>query len=88
MRLSLKVVAGASRNEVVGWLGECLKVRVTAPAEGGKANAAVKQILAAALQIPKAAIDVVAGNTSPRKVIEISGLSEAEVGKRLATKDG
>ena len=87
MKLSLKVVPGASRNEITGWSGESLKVRVTAPAERGKANAAVKKILADALHVPKAAIEIVSGITTPRKVVEIRGLTADELYERLDSKD-
>jgi uncharacterized protein YggU (UPF0235/DUF167 family) len=56
---------------------------VTAPAEHGKANAAVEKLLADALGVPGDHARVVAGQTSPRKVVEIAGLSEAEVRARL-----
>ena len=69
---------------MAGWLGDTLKVRVTAPAERGKANAAIEATIAAALDISGASARVVAGKTSPRKVVEITGLSEAEVYRRLA----
>lgn len=71
----MKVVPGASRNAVVGWLGEVLKVAVTAPPERGKANAAVETTLAAALDIERSAVRVVAGHASPRKTVEISGVT-------------
>lgn len=69
---------------MAGWLGDTLKVRVTAPAERGKANAAIETILAEALDISRASIRVVAGKTSPRKVVEIAGLSVTEVYRRLS----
>jgi uncharacterized protein YggU (UPF0235/DUF167 family) len=68
----------------VGWLGETLKVRVRAPAEGGQANAAVEDILAGALGVPKECARIVAGRTSARKVVEISGLSESEIRRRVS----
>jgi len=40
-RLSLKVVPGSSRDEIVGWLGDSLKVKVMSPPEKGHANEAV-----------------------------------------------
>ncbi|HEX2228276.1 MAG TPA: DUF167 domain-containing protein, partial [Candidatus Binatia bacterium] len=69
---------GSSRDSIAGWLGDTLKITVTAPAEGGKANAAVEKILANALGVPRCA-RIVRGKTSPRKVVEISGLSESEI---------
>ena len=84
VRLSAKVVPGSSRDEIVGWLGDALKVRVTAPPERGKANAAVVALIAAALGVAEGGVRVVAGHTSARKTIEIDGLTEAQVRFRLA----
>lgn len=78
------MVPGSSRNGIAGWLGETLKVRVTARPERGKANAAVEQVLAAALGLPGNCTRVIAGKSSARKVVEISGLSESEVYRRLS----
>lgn len=83
MKLAVKAIPKSSRNCVVGWLGDALKVRVTAAAEHGKANAAVEAAVAEALGVTNASVRVVAGKTSPRKVVEIVGLSEAEVYRRL-----
>jgi hypothetical protein len=80
----VKAIPGSSRNGVAGWLGDTLKVRVTAPAERGRANAAIEAIIAEALGISTACARVVAGKASPRKVVEVSGLSEAEVHRRLS----
>jgi uncharacterized protein YggU (UPF0235/DUF167 family) len=68
---------------VAGWLGETLKVRVAAPAERGRANAAVEAVVADALGLSRTCVRVVAGKTSSRKVIEIVGISEREVYYRL-----
>ena len=84
IKLRVKVVPASSRNGIAGWLGDALKVRVTAPAEGGKANAAVEAIVAEALGLPRDAARIVSGRTSPRKVIEIAGLSESDVHQRLS----
>lgn len=82
-RLSLKVSAGASRDRIAGWLGDALKVSVTAAPERGKANAAVEALLAEALGVPRSAVTVVAGHTQPRKQVEVAGLPADEVRRRL-----
>jgi uncharacterized protein (TIGR00251 family) len=82
-RLAIKVVPGASRDGVAGWLGDVLKIRVAAPPERGRANAAVERILADALGIQKESIRIVTGATSARKTVEIAGLSASELRQRL-----
>lgn len=86
-RLSVKVIAGSSRSVIAGWSGGRLRVRIGAVAEGGKANAALIALMAKALDLPKSAVRVVSGATSPLKTLEISTLSEAAVVARLGVKD-
>ena len=74
----------SSRNCIAGWLGDTLKVRVAAPAERGKANAAVETAIAEALDLSKESVRIVTGHSSARKMVEIDGLSEDEVHLRLA----
>jgi hypothetical protein len=87
-RLHLKVVPGSSRDAIAGWLGDALKVRVTAAAERGRANDAVEELLAGALGVPRECVRIVARAASARKVVELSGLSEAEVRRRLPGRAG
>jgi uncharacterized protein (TIGR00251 family) len=84
MRIQVKVVPKSSRNRVAGWMGETLKVCVTAAPERGRANAAVLEVLADALQIPRNQLSIVAGETSPRKCVEAAGLDDAEARRRLS----
>ncbi len=74
-RLDVKVSPKASRNAVTGWMGEVLKISVTAAPERGKANDAVEQLLADALGLPRSAVTVVAGHTSKLKRVQIVGLT-------------
>lgn len=55
-----------------------LKVRVTAAADGGKANLAVVRLLAGALRLAPSRITLVRGATARRKVLRLEDLSEAE----------
>lgn len=87
MRLSVKVVPKSSRNAVAGWVGETLKICVTAPPEKGKANAAVEAVLAEALGLPNERVCIVAGLASPRKTVQIDGLNDDEVRRRLPPRD-
>ena len=83
LRVAVKVVPGATRDEIVGWLGDAIKIRVSAAPERGRANAAVERVLAQALDLPSRSVRVVAGRTSARKSVEIFGLSLEQVRTRL-----
>ena len=84
MKLRVKVVPKASRDEIVGWLGDALKVSVSAPPVRGQANDAVVALLAEALGLPRARIRVVAGASTARKTVEIEDLTLDELRARLA----
>jgi uncharacterized protein (TIGR00251 family) len=81
-RLGIRVQPRASKDQVVGWQGQSLKVRLTAPPVDGAANEALIAYLAKALGIPKVRIQLLRGETGREKVVEI-GLEQAEVLKRL-----
>ena len=81
--LRLKVTPSASRDAVVGWQGDVLRVHVRAPAQRGKANDAVLRLLAAALGVERRRLRIVLGETSHQKVVSVNGLNEAEIRARL-----
>ena len=83
IKLNLKVVPGASRDEIVGWLGNSLKIRVRAQPEKGRANAAVLALLAAELDLPARDLIIYSGHSSNIKGVEISEISHAEFRSRL-----
>ncbi len=78
-RLSVKVIPKSSRVEVVGFENGMLKVKLTAPAEAGKANKQLIEVLAKHFRVPKRAITILRGETSRQKVVEIEGLSDNEI---------
>jgi uncharacterized protein len=78
-RIRIKVVPSSSKDAIVGWLGEALKIKVKAPPEKGKANAAVVELLAAHLGLEPSRITVVSGHTSPSKVLSVQGLEDSQI---------
>jgi uncharacterized protein (TIGR00251 family) len=82
--LRLRVVPGATRPGVVGRHGDAWKVRVAAPAEAGKANAAVITLLAGALDVPRRHISLTSGHSSRDKVVALEGLSSEATDVLLA----
>lgn len=78
LRFRVRVQPKASRDEVVGEFRGALKVKVTAPPEKGKANAAVIALLAKALGVRKSAVTIESGGLSREKSVAIRGLSRAD----------
>ncbi|MBN4065002.1 DUF167 domain-containing protein [Dehalococcoides mccartyi] len=83
-RITVRLQPRASRDEVVGFNEQgVLRVRVKAPPVDGAANLALVQLLAKTLGVPKANVSLITGATSRNKIVEISGLTNDEVGSRL-----
>jgi len=65
--IPVRAHAGARRNAIIGVRQGMLRVAVTAVPEKGKANRAIIALLSEALGIPKSAIELISGETSPQK---------------------
>jgi len=72
---SVRVKPRASRNAIEGERDGALVVRLTAPPVEGEANAALVEILAARLHIPKSAVRIVAGERARLKRIGVRGVT-------------
>ena len=81
--LAIKAIPNAPRHQVMGWLGDALKVKVHAPPVEGRANAALCEFLAETLGLPRRAVTVLRGDTSRQKIVRIDGLSLADLKSRL-----
>lgn len=82
--LAIKAIPNAPRHQVVGWLGEALKVKIHAPPLEGRANEALCEFLAEELELPRRAVTVLRGDTSRQKLVRINGLTLDEAKARLA----
>lgn len=85
--LLVKVVPGSRREEIVGWLGDRLKVKVAAPPEDGRANEALCRLIAQTLGVGVRSAQVVSGHSRPEKTVRIEGVSAALVVSRLGSAD-
>ncbi len=77
--IRVKAVPGAKREQVAGVLGDRLKVKVSAPPEGGKANTAICALVAKTLGVKAGAVTVVSGQTNPEKVVRVEGVTAEDV---------
>ena len=71
-------IIGAS-GAIAGVLGDRLKVRVAAPPEGGRANAAIAELLAEACGVPPRAVTLESGAAQPQKCFRVRGVDPARV---------
>ena len=83
VRLRLRVQPRSARERVVGWHGDAIKVQVSAPPVEGAANLAVVDLIAAWLDLPRAAVRLVQGQTGRDKVVEIVSDDPAALARRI-----
>jgi uncharacterized protein (TIGR00251 family) len=77
--LTLHIQPGAKKTEFAGLHGDALKIRLAAPPVDGKANEALIKFVAETLKLPKSAVNLKSGQTSRRKILEVSGSSQAAI---------
>lgn len=83
VRIKLHVHPGAKRNGISGFFGDSIKFDLQTPPVDGKANAALLKILAKMLKCSKSSIDLVSGETSRDKTLEIRGFNKESLIKIL-----
>jgi uncharacterized protein (TIGR00251 family) len=86
--LRVRVQPRASREAILGWREDVLRLAVTAPPVEGEANRAVGRLLARALGVAPSAVSVVRGERSRDKVVRIAGVTGATLRARLADEGG
>ena len=80
---AVKVQPRARKNAITGELDGALKLTLTAPPVDGKANQGCIEFFANLLKVPRSSVTIASGQSSRRKVVRVSGLTAAEVTKRL-----
>lgn len=84
-RIQVRVQPRARRDEIAGERDGRLVVRVTAPPVDGKANAALRKLLAKRLGVPPGSVTVVRGEGSRDKLVEVDGLDDAVLRRTLGS---
>jgi uncharacterized protein len=69
--LSVQISPNASRSEVVGWMGDKLKIKIKAPAVEGKANAELLRFVAGKMGVRPNRVMILRGETSRAKLLQI-----------------
>ena len=81
--INIRVIPRAGKSGVAGTRGDALLVRLHAPPVEGAANAELIDVIATALDVPRRAVSIVAGERSRTKRVRVSGIDAATAEPRL-----
>jgi uncharacterized protein (TIGR00251 family) len=81
--IAVRVTPRAARTEIAGVRGGRLVVRVTAPPLEGRANDALRRLLAKATGVAASRVEVVGGERGRDKLVRIEGLALNEARRAL-----
>ena len=81
--LAVKLQPRASKIEILGVLGDELRIKVPAPPVDAAANEALVRLLAERLDCPRGKVELVRGHTSRHKTIKLHGLTADAVAAKL-----
>jgi len=76
---SVRIVPRARRDSIDGEFQDALKAHVTAPPVDGRANDALRRILADRLNVPVSAVKILSGEKSRMKRVEVRGVTPAQI---------
>jgi uncharacterized protein len=82
-RITVKVHPRARRSALAGRFGDAWKLDLAAPPVDGKANEECIRFFADLAQVPRARVRIVTGLTSRMKVVEIEGIPQEDLERRL-----
>ncbi len=87
-RFTFKVRAGARKTEFAGRYGNAWKFNIAAPAVDGKANEALTTFMAKLFGVRNSCVQIISGQTSPMKIIEIEGVEGAQAERVILESNG
>ena len=81
--IKAKVLPRASSTRIIGKENGVFKIKLTSPPVEGKANKALIELLARRLARPKRDIEIISGEHSRVKLIQILGINQDEANRIL-----
>ena len=86
MKLKVKITPNSKRNEIIGWFGDQLKIKIAAVPEKGKANKELVNFLSDKLNCPSSFISIEKGCISSSKLLAIEGYCLEDIERKLDVK--
>ena len=81
---AVKIHPRARRDAISGVIGDALKVDLTPPPVGGKANEALTRFFVELLKVPRSSVTIASGKSNRLKVVHVAGISASDLRHRLA----
>jgi uncharacterized protein (TIGR00251 family) len=78
-RIEVRLKPRGSRDELIGLRDGVLQAKVTAPPVDGRANEALRKLIAKRVGVAPSRVSVVRGERSRDKVVQVDGTDEAEL---------
>jgi hypothetical protein len=88
VQLAIRAQPGARKNAVLGEHAGALKVAVTAPPEGGRANEAILELLRDWLGVKRSQLELLSGATNRNKTVLIRGVTVEQLTVLVTAKRG
>ena len=83
-KLKIRVIPNARKTEFSGSRGDEIVLRLNAPAIEGRANAAAVEFLSRFFGVSRSAVFIIGGERSRHKIVEIVGLKNGDLERKLA----
>lgn len=87
-RIAVRLRPRGHRDQLMGMRDGVLLARVTAPPVEGRANKALRQMIAKRIGIAPSRVSVVQGEKSRNKVVRVEGVSAMALEQALRDPDG
>jgi len=86
-QLSVRLIPRARADEIAGSRGDAVLIRVTAPPVDGRANEALRALIAKRAGVAKGRVSIVAGTASRDKVVRVEGIEPDALARALGVGD-
>jgi uncharacterized protein len=84
-KLKIRVIPNARKTEFSGSRGDEIVLRLNAPAIEGRANEAAVEFLSRFFGVSRSAVVIIQGERSRHKIVEIVGLKNGDLERKLAS---
>ena len=81
--LTVKLTPNASKNEIIGYCDDYVKIKVSAPPNENKANKKLTEFAADYFDIAKSSVELISGDKSRLKKLLLKNISEDIVKQKI-----